>query len=57
MKQYEKMIDVLQNSASAKPDKALLSIKKPISQYGSTFIYALSPLINRQIPNKSQRLI
>lgn len=49
------MIDALQSSTSVKTDKALASIEKPIDQRGSTFTHALSPLVNKQIPNKSRR--
>ena len=49
VKRYKKMIDTLQSSAFAKPDKPLPSIKSPINQRGSTFIYALSPLVNNQL--------
>ena len=48
VKHYEKIIDVLQSSPSTKLDKHLSSIKKPIEQYSLAFIYALSPLVNRQ---------
>ena len=43
--------------AFAKLDKFLPSIKSPINQRGSTFIYALLPLVNNQLKSKSKRLI
>ena len=55
VKRYEKMIDALQSSASAKPDKPLPSVERPIDKRGSTFTHALSPLVNRQTPSESQR--
>lgn len=48
------MINILQSLAFAKPNKLLPSIKTPINQYGSVFIYALSLLINKQSFNKNQ---
>ena len=55
VKRYKKMIDALQNSAFAKPDKLLPSIKSSIDQCGSTFTHALSPLVNNQSRSKSKR--
>lgn len=52
VKYHEKMINILQSLAFAKSNKLLLFIKKIIDQYSSSFIYALSPLINRQLPSK-----
>ena len=40
------MIDVLQSSAFAKPGKLLPFIQNLIDQHGSTFTYALLPLVN-----------
>ena len=56
VKRYEKMIDALQSSAFAKPNKLLPSIKSPIDQCGSTFTHALSLLVNNQSQSKSKRL-
>lgn len=43
--------------AFKKQNKALLSIKNLISQYGLMFAYGLSSLVNkRKIPNKSSGL-
>ncbi len=49
------MIDVLQSSVALKPDILLPSIKRPIDQRDSVFTHALSPLVNRRLPSKSQR--
>lgn len=51
------MMDTLQSLASAKPDKLLPSIKKPIDQCSPAFTHALSPLLNRQLLSKSLRPI
>ncbi len=51
------MINTLQNLVPLKPDILLPSIKRPIDQRGPVFIHALSPLVNRRPPSKSQRLI
>ena len=56
VKRYKKMIDVLQSSAFAKPDKFLPSIKSPLSQCGSIFTHALSILVNNQSQSKNKRL-
>ena len=55
VKRYEKMIDALQSSAFAKPDKPLPSIESPIDQRGSTFTHALSPLVNNQSRSENKR--
>ena len=55
VKRYEKMIDALQSSAFAKPDKPLPFIKSLIDQRGSTFTHALSPLVNNQLQRESKR--
>ncbi len=55
VKRYERIIDALQSLVSPKPDIPLLSIKRPINQRGPAFTYALSPLVNRRPPSKSQR--
>ena len=49
------MIDKLQSLVPLKPDIPLLSIEKPIDQRGPVFTHALSPLVNGQLPSKSQR--
>ena len=43
VERYKKMIDALQSSSFAKPDKSLLSIKSFINQRSSTFTHVLSP--------------
>lgn len=57
VKRYEKMIDILQNSASTKLDKPLPSIKRSIDQRNLVFTYVLSSLVDRQLPSKIQHLI
>lgn len=42
---------------STKPHKPLSSIKTPIEQHNSDFIYTLSPLVNKQPTSESQHLI
>ena len=55
VKRYEKMIDALQSSVFAKPDKPLPSIESFIDQRGSTFTHALSPLVNNQSRSENKR--
>ena len=49
------MINILQSLIFAKPDKFLSSIKRFIDQCGSTFIHALSLLVNNQSQSKNKR--
>ena len=50
------MIDALQSSAFAKPNKPLPSIKSFIDQRSSTFIHAFLPLVNYQSRSESKCL-
>lgn len=47
VKYYEKIIDILQNSISVKPDKVLLLIERLINKCSSIFTHVLSSLVNR----------
>ena len=50
------MIDVLQSSVFAKPDKPLPSIESPIDQRGLIFTHTLLLLVKNQLRSKSKRL-
>lgn len=43
LKQYERMIDILQNATSVKPNTSFFSVKKPTQKHHSIFIQVLSP--------------
>ena len=57
VKQYEKLIDALQNLASVKPNKQFSSIEKLIPQRSPIFTHALSPHTNTSKPGESRRPI
>lgn len=53
IKYYEKIINIIENLAFIKLDKALLFIKISINLCNSVFIYVLSLLVNKQLLSKS----
>lgn len=52
LKQYEKIIDNLQNATSVTPDTSLASVEQSTNQRHSVFTHALSAQANNSIPSR-----